>query len=468
MYLVFVFLCVVVVNPLLFLFLCLFPLQSIGEITMRLCVAVFSGFLLLAGSAVLGQGSDAALKDRVAQLVERLDAPKAEAQDAAEKALIGLGPRVLPLLPDVTKTTPAARKERLERIVQALREAEETANLDASKVTIKGKGIRLSEAIRQLQAQTGNAITDLREQLGSDVTNPAFDLEIENMPFFQALDQITQKAELELNFFTGDGSIGLMAAATMAEEAKAAQKTNPYVFYTGPFRVTFKQIFASRNLQAGSGSANAQFDVAWEPRLRPMLMALKADDFEIVDDQGNKVAPAVMQESTDVVLRQENPVAELNINMASPERKALKLAKLKIKAEITVPAAFRTFKFPSLASKNVEQKQGDITVKLEDTEIDEQVWKVHVSVTYPEDGPAFESYRQGLFNNKLWLQKADGSRFAWEGGYSNTGSDGGRLGFEYLFVEAPGKPADYQFVYETPSKVLTIPLEFEFKDVPLP
>jgi len=28
--------------------------------------------------------------------------------------------------------------------------------------------------------------------------------------------------------------------------------------------------------------------------------------------------------------------------------------------------------------------------------------------------------------------------------------------------------ADYQLVYETPSKVVTIPLEFEFKNVPLP
>ena len=85
-----------------------------------------------------------------------------------------------------------------------------------------------------------------------------------------------------------------------------------------------------------------------------------------------------------------------------------------------------------------------------------------------ESMAAFESYRQGLFNNRLWLQKADGSRFEHNGGFSNTSNDGGKLGFEYLFVDAPGKPADYQLVYETPSKVLTIPLEFEFKDVPLP
>ncbi len=35
---------------------------------------------------------DAALRDRVVQLVDRLDAPKAEARDAAMASLIKLGP----------------------------------------------------------------------------------------------------------------------------------------------------------------------------------------------------------------------------------------------------------------------------------------------------------------------------------------------------------------------------------------
>ena len=105
---------------------------------------------------------------------------------------------------------------------------------------------------------------------------------------------------------------------------------------------------------------------------------------------------------------------------------------------------------------------------LESTEVEEQVWKVNVVLDYPGEGAAFESYRQGLFNNRLWLQKADGSRFEHNGGFSNTSADAGKLGFEYLFVDAPGKPSDYQLVYETPSEVKIIPLEFEFKDVPLP
>ncbi len=63
-----------------------------------------------------------------------------------------------------------------------------------------------------------------------------------------------------------------------------------------------------------------QFEVAWELRLRPMLLALKADQLAIVDDQGKTVELQVMAESTDVPLRPENPVAELNISLDAPER----------------------------------------------------------------------------------------------------------------------------------------------------
>src|SRR5689334_2137497 len=132
---------------------------------------------LLAAPVARGQVADAALKDRVAQLVEKLEAPKAEDRDAAQAALIKLGARVIPLLPEPTK----------------------------------GKGIRLTEAIKQLQAQSGNVITDLREQFGADVTNPALDLDIDGKPFFEALDLVARKAGVVPNPYTGDGTIGLMA-----------------------------------------------------------------------------------------------------------------------------------------------------------------------------------------------------------------------------------------------------------------
>ena len=168
----------------------------------------------------------------------------------------------------------------------------------------------------------------------------------------------------------------------------------------------------------------------------------------------------------EVLAERDFPASEV-VAFAS-ERSAGKLASLRVKGAVTVPAGMKLFRFPSLAASDVTQTQGDVAVTFAGAEVDEQVWKVGLAIAYPAGQMEFGSYRQGLFNNRLWLQKPDGSRFEQNGGFNNTGAEGSRIGFEYLFVDAPGKLADYSLVYETPSKVVPIPLEFEFKDVPLP
>ncbi len=431
-------------------------------------VAMMTSALVMGGGPAWAQVSDSALKDRVAQLVERLESPKMEARAAAEKALIDLGPRVTPLLPTGADKAKADLAERLERVRASLREKDEQTNLGASRVTIKGKGIRLTEVLKALQVQSGNTINDLREANGEEATNPALDLEIDDRPFYEALDIFADKAGVSYTPYTNDGTIGLMAGAPSTPTPNMPARVKPLVVYTGPFRVLFKQLVVVRDFQTGVGTCNATFDVMWEPRLRPMLMAVKNEDLKIVDDQGKPVPGQVTQEADEAALRAGNCAAEMNLNLSAPERSAKLLSSFKVKAAITVPSGMKSFRFPRLTEANSVQKQGDISVKLESVEVDAQVWKVALEIAYPEGGPAFESYRQGLFNNRLWLQKPDGSRFEQNGGFNNTGSDGGKISFEYLFVDAPGKPADHMLVYETPAKVVPIPLEFEFKDVPLP
>jgi hypothetical protein len=422
--------------------------------------------LLVPLATARGQGSDAALRDRVARLVEKLEAEKTEARDAAEKTLVELGPKALPYVPEPAKGDAADKKARLERVRKALREAAELVNLGASKVTIQVQGMRLSDAVKKLQALSGNAITDERDE----PTNPTFDLDLKDRPFLEALDEVAKKAGVGLDFFSGDGSIGIKDGPGMQQQQTpntTPATPNPYRSFTGPFLVTLKGLRASRDFEGGNTFAVLQLEADWEPRLRPMLLALKNEDVKIVDDRGKEVKANVDQESMSTSLNPENPAAEININFALPEREAKKLASLKVKAELSVPAALRTFRFPSLAKADVTQKQGDASVTLESCEIDEQTWKVNVAVKLP-GAEGSESYQMGSVRNRLWLQKPDGSRFEHNGGFNQTGNDGGTMSFEYLFVDVPGKPADYQLVYETPSKVVTIPMEFEFKDVPLP
>ncbi len=425
--------------------------------------------VLLGNATAQGQGSDAALRDRVNQLVERLASDDADRRAEAADSLVKLGPRVLPLLPS-SSLKDLEQAKRVEDVRKALAEAARKVNLGASTVTIQGDGIRLTEALKQLQQQSGNIVTDLREQYGEERTNPGMDLDIQEMPFFEALDLICKEAGLTPNFYTGDGSIGLMAGTAMMErpvEATAADRPELKVVYSGPFRIVFQQIAARREFTTGADEASARFEVAWEPRLRPMLLALSAEDMEIVDDRGETIAPAVPMESGDVVLRPENPVAEINLNMQAPDRAAQALKRLKVKGQVTLPGGLRNFRFDDL-TKTAKQEVGQVSMQLLSTQVEGFVWKVRVLLKYPGDGPALESYQQGLFNNRLWLQKADGTRFEHNGGFSNLGGGNGQLAFEYLFVDVPGQPSDWGLVYETPSDVETIPLEFTFEDVPLP
>jgi hypothetical protein len=427
------------------------------------CVVVWS----LCGQA----GQDAALRDRVTQLVEKLKGADVAERDMAEKALIAIGPRLMPLLTEAaTKGADDDAKTRLGRVKQSIEEAQEKAMLGPSRVTIKGEGLRLSDVLRDLQRQTGNPLTDLREAYGAEASNPVLDLDIKDQTFFEALAEIAKKGSFGITFQTGDGSIGIVPADGMygATEPGKAARVEPPVKLVGPFRVTMKNLSLGHDLSMPKARASALFEVAWEPRLRPMLLALKADELEITDDRGEKVEPEVAEESTSTVLRPENPSADVYLNMIAPDRKAQVIKMLSVKSTVTLPAGLRQFRFKKLDEKDAVQTQGDVKMTLESTEVEENVWRVRVLLEMPGEGPAFESYQQGLFNNRLWLQKADGSRFEHNGGFSTTSVAPGRLGFEYLFVDAPGKPGDYEFVYETPSRVIALPLEFTFENVQLP
>jgi hypothetical protein len=429
--------------------------------------AQITGAILAVGTLASAQQiTESALKDRVAQLVERLESPKMESRASAEKSLIELGSKVLPLLPTKVDKAKTDLVERLERVRSSIAAKDEQTNLGASKITLKATGIRLTEAIKAFQTQSGNDITDLREANGEEVTNPAFDIDIADKCFFEALDILAEKAGVGYTPYTGDGTIGLKAGAMTQPGMPAMAK--PLLVYSGPFRIQFKEIAIVKDFTTSTGKATAQFEVLWEPRIRPMLLSIKNEDLKIVDDQGKAIVPQVDKESNETGLRAGNCAAEINLELVAPERSAKVLSSLKVKGDVTVPSGMKSFKFPNLGATNVVQKQGDISVTLESCEVDEQTWKVALYLAYPEGGPAFESYRQGLFNNRPWLQKSDGSRFEHNGGMNDSGTGEGKIGFEFMFVDAPGKPADYMFVYETPAKVVPIPLEFEFKDVPLP
>ncbi len=128
----------------------------------------------------------------------------------------------------------------------------------------------------------------------------------------------------------------------------------------------------------------------------------------------------------------------------------------------------KTFKFPSLAQKNVTAKQGDVSLTLEDTEVDEQVWKVNVTLVYPGEGPAFESYRQGFSTTGSGSSAPTARDSSTTAGSPTPAPTAASSASSTSSSTPPASRPTTSSSTKRPSKVITIPLEFEFKDIPLP
>src|SRR5262245_61246762 len=139
--------------------------RKFWHLVYRWRIAVLTTLVLLTVLALGQTGEkatvDAKLADKVKTLVGREGLGHAELakREAAEKALVELGPEVLPLLPTVTPRMPAEDKLRLQRVRGVLEGAAIAATTKPSLVTLAGE-MPFSEGIAKISQQTGNKLVD--------------------------------------------------------------------------------------------------------------------------------------------------------------------------------------------------------------------------------------------------------------------------------------------------------------------
>lgn len=422
--------------------------------------------------SVPARGQDA-LKDRVAQLLEQLDSPDEKKAAAAGESLVRLGAKIVPLLPAESGKNPA----RLKAVKDALTAASRQST-GATLVSIKGESVRLSDALKALGQQSGNTVVDLREQNGQEATNPTIALDLDKVPFYKALDEIAVKSGLSLNFYTAENAIGLLSAGTMPpvgnfEAPPQSPSANPYIRYIEAFRVSLNRIGLTRDYASAAAGhqANLQMELVWEPRLRPIMLRLKPDQIKAIDDKGREIKANTMGESMELSIRAENPIVDINLNLAAPERDAKTIEKLEITADLTVPLANQTLIAKNVKETNAKAKSGDTEFRIMAFEAEPPVWKVTVELKSgpPAGAEQLDSYRQANLKPQVSLVKSDGGRIAMNGGFSASGGSGpNETVYEFLFVDIPGKPEDHGLAIELPGELKTIPVKWSMEKIPLP
>ncbi len=157
--------------------------------------------LLLLGVMLVGQapaGDENALKVEVCALVRQLNSSKLAQRKAAEEDLIRKGPQVLALLPEPADDTPPEVKDRLNRIRQRLEQDAAESATRASLITLHSPAMPLSKALAALQEQSGNRIIDTRRRTGQTLPDPVLKVDFDRTPFWQALDEVLDQAELSV------------------------------------------------------------------------------------------------------------------------------------------------------------------------------------------------------------------------------------------------------------------------------
>lgn len=401
------------------------------------------------------------LAAKVKALIRQLDSDQQAKREAAEKELVALGEDVLPLLPPITRTTPAEVKNRLGRVRKALMDLAIAATTKPKFVTLSGEML-LSEALAEIEKQTGNRVTDSREQ---DKSDPKITLKLDKAPFWEALDTILDAAQLTLyNYDSEQGELSYIARDENA--LPRIGRGN----YSGIFRLEPTRIEIDADLRNPASKAlRLTVDAAWEPRVRPVVIMLPVGQFQATDEGGN----AVEVDSGDGDL--EFPVdgfgagVELVIPFKIPARTVKQIASIKGKLTAVLLGREETYEFPNPESKKgVEEERGGVTVILDQCRKVDELLEARMRVKFDKASNALESHRGWIYNNPCYLEDAKGDKVE-QAALEATLLDENEVGIVYRFdLGDEANASKYKLVYKTPAAIIEVPVEFELKAIDLP
>ncbi len=333
-----------------------------------------------------------------------------------------------------------------------------------TKITLRDPKIPLSKALEALARQTGFRIDDNR---GDEP--PTLTLDLNNTPFWLAIDEIAQKAQARVALSPKSGIISLVKRPVEALPA--------LVSHDGPFRVAVKGIQGSLDFDSGVNQYTLTLEVAWEPSLQPLFLETRAHDLVMKDDSG-KMVPIADEGSSMAPVH--GLIAEIfTIPLPALPRTTKKIALLQGKLSVMAPSKMLAFSFATLEqiekelkeNKPPQQMQDGVTCSIGKAMLLRDRWTVQIRLDYPPGATKLESYQSWMVNNEIYLEDKDKKRLKPSGYLIESSSTRGAV-LTYHFTDQEkmprGLPRNWRVVYRTPASIVEVPFGFSFKDITLP
>lgn len=401
--------------------------------------------------------------ETVEELVELLNDRQLSVRDESERKLTAMGTAALEYLPAPERRMPAELQQRLTRIRNVLERQLSESYTQASQVTLKKDSAPISEVLAELEQKTGNRVEDFRNEFGQPVSDPTISVDFEDEIYWKALDTILDKAGLTLYGYAGGDMLPLV---TPTESDVPRQET---AVYAGPFRIEPTTMEARRDFRKSSGgNLRLHLQLWWEPRMVPVAFHVPLNSIVALDDRGETLTPESEQPELELPVHPGTSSVDVELSFPLPTRDARSITSVKGKATATVLGRQHKFVFENLRpGLKTEQRQGAANVVIDQIrKFDEGIWQVFLRVQYDQASGALESHRSWVLRNPATLMSDSGEAITSED-FELTGQTPNEMGIMYFFV-VEKDIGDYRLIYETPSSVVRVPVEFELKDLKLP
>lgn len=401
-------------------------------------------------------GLESSLADQVALWVEALDAPTALERRSAEKALLDAGPEILQWLPSEDQNRSAEASERLSQIRSRLQLARPMQQVITQQDRVSLSGVTTwGAALESLGLDTG--VTFIHPLSDSESIEPIS----ANLTFWHALDLLLDQKNLDVNFYGGADDVLQLIRRQEGRPSRVDSAA-----YSSFFRMEPVSVYSKRTLrQVGLGGVNIAVEVSWAPHVKPVGISFPLQRLSVTLDDGSQLMPQKSGGTIDMATNRELSFIECGLPFQLAPANAERITSLSGVIQSMIPGESKKFEIPLVGGSGAVTLDA-MTVTLDSVTQNEDLFQVRFSVELKDAGRSLESHRQWVYENRVYLQRQDGSRLEHLGFEVLRQTDSG-FSVNYLFNLDQG-PQNVSLIYESPTSVSSAEFEFELKEIPLP
>ena len=336
-----------------------------------------------------------------------------------------------------------------------------------TQVTVQLQNVPPKAVFDEIARQTGQPFVTQPANLWEKSPGAPIGIDVKDQPYWVAMKDVCGKAGISLKYPTDTAEPRVILARDNQDWTSYPTVTSgPFmVSLIGLHRASTVDMRKPRDIQR---TFYAKFTIFCEPRFRLLRAPLTAKIDEAVDDKGNSlVVKNAPEEPMNFVT---SWVYNMEGKLEYPKSPGTKIARLRASAKFLAQTKSETIEFSDpLTSRNVTKTVAGRKITVKEIRRTPEEYQATVTFERGEIPPA--QWEQTVFpGNTLRLIDGDGKMILAKG--FGLGGKGDEATYVFKFEKEPprgsriGKPLKLE--WEIPTETKEIPLQFEFKDLPLP